>query len=60
MAQWPPQVLSVNRPSKIPVISKLELVSDIYPSLSLIFRHTHSLVFQGASSIITQTYLLFF
>ncbi|MGT7612465.1 GNAT family N-acetyltransferase, partial [Escherichia coli] len=31
-------------------ISKLELVLDIYPSLSLILRYIYCLVFQGASS----------
>ncbi|MCI3075696.1 fimbrial-like protein YadL, partial [Escherichia coli] len=38
-------------PSKIPVISKLALVLDIYPSLSLILRYIHCLAFQGAGSI---------
>ncbi|MCD4221934.1 hypothetical protein KX436_24465, partial [Escherichia coli] len=37
-------------PSKIPVISKLALVLDIYPSLSLILRYIHCLAFQGAGS----------
>ncbi|MEF5937430.1 type IV conjugative transfer system protein TraL [Escherichia coli] len=31
-------------------MSKLELVLDIYPSLSLILRYIYCLVFQGASS----------
>ncbi|HFU3083653.1 TPA: hypothetical protein ACH9J1_005098, partial [Escherichia coli] len=35
-------------PGKVPVISKLEPVSDIYPSLSLILRYIHYLAFQGA------------
>ncbi|MCM4402104.1 hypothetical protein MMS19_25825, partial [Escherichia coli] len=38
-------------PSKIPVISKLALVLDIYPSLSLILRYIHCLAFQGAGSL---------
>ncbi|WP_213061128.1 hypothetical protein, partial [Escherichia coli] len=37
-------------PNKTPAISKLELVLDIYPSLSLILRYIYCLVFQGASS----------
>ncbi|MBP2795158.1 hypothetical protein, partial [Escherichia coli] len=37
--------------NKTPAISKLELVLDIYPSLSLILRYIYCLVFQGASSI---------
>ncbi|MDY9199319.1 hypothetical protein UZ962_25900, partial [Escherichia coli] len=36
--------------NKTPAISKLELVLDIYPSLSLILRYIYCLVFQGASS----------
>ncbi|WP_236513200.1 hypothetical protein [Escherichia coli] len=32
-------------------MSKLELVLDIYPSLSLILRYIYCLVFQGASSV---------
>ncbi|WP_236505131.1 hypothetical protein, partial [Escherichia coli] len=38
-------------PNKTPAISKLELVLDIYPSLSLILRYIYCLVFQGASSL---------
>ncbi|WP_193224211.1 IS66-like element accessory protein TnpA, partial [Escherichia coli] len=38
-------------PNKTPAISKLELVLDIYPSLSLILRYIYCLVFQGASSV---------
>lgn len=33
--------------SKAPVISKLELVLDIYPNLPLILRYIHCMVFQG-------------
>lgn len=36
-------------PSKVSVISKLELALDIYPSLSLILRYIYCLAFQGAS-----------
>ncbi|MEF6254157.1 hypothetical protein U9868_25135, partial [Escherichia coli] len=41
-------------PSKIPVISKLALVLDIYPSLSLILRYIHCLAFQGAGSTLKE------
>ncbi|MBC4860066.1 DUF3892 domain-containing protein [Klebsiella pneumoniae] len=34
----------------MPVISKLVLVLDIYSSLSLIWRYSYCLVFQGAIS----------
>ncbi len=44
------QFCAISCPSKIPVISKLELVSDIYPGLSLILRYIHCLAFQGAGS----------
>ncbi|MES3559193.1 hypothetical protein QDQ26_21320, partial [Enterobacter hormaechei] len=37
-------------PNRIPVISKLVLVLDIYSSLSLIWRYSYCLVFQGATS----------
>ncbi|MFS3546388.1 hypothetical protein ACK6VH_22395, partial [Escherichia coli] len=43
-------------PNKTPAISKLELVLDIYPSLSLILRYIYCLVFQGASSMKEQYY----
>ncbi|MDF0381339.1 hypothetical protein MYL31_10030, partial [Escherichia coli] len=42
--------LRTSFPNKTPAISKLELVLDIYPSLSLILRYIYCLVFQGASS----------
>ncbi|MFY7295281.1 hypothetical protein ACOTXM_23970, partial [Enterobacter cloacae complex sp. IR5457] len=35
---------------RIPVISKLALVLDIYSSLSLIWRYSYCLEFQGATS----------
>ncbi|WP_420262640.1 hypothetical protein, partial [Citrobacter portucalensis] len=38
-------------PNRIPVISKLVLVLDIYSSLSLIWRYSYCLVFQGATSV---------
>ncbi|MCF0367008.1 replication protein, partial [Klebsiella pneumoniae] len=38
-------------PNRIPVISKLALVLDIYSSLSLIWRYSYCPVFQGATSI---------
>ncbi|WP_214674237.1 hypothetical protein, partial [Escherichia coli] len=44
--------LRTSFPNKTPAISKLELVLDIYPSLSLILRYIYCLVFQGASSIL--------
>ncbi|MEK9451331.1 hypothetical protein, partial [Escherichia coli] len=44
--------LRTSFPNKTPAISKLELVLDIYPSLSLILRYIYCLVFQGASSSI--------
>ncbi|WP_404880843.1 type IV toxin-antitoxin system YeeU family antitoxin, partial [Klebsiella pneumoniae] len=37
-------------PNRIPVISKLALVLDIYSSLSLIWRYSYCPVFQGATS----------
>ncbi|WP_410761013.1 transporter substrate-binding domain-containing protein, partial [Citrobacter youngae] len=37
--------------NRIPVISKLVLVLDIYSSLSLIWRYSYCLVFQGATSV---------
>ncbi|MCC2914018.1 hypothetical protein, partial [Enterobacter asburiae] len=37
-------------PNRIPVISKLALVLDIYSRLSLIWRYSYCLVFQGATS----------
>ncbi|MGT7461774.1 hypothetical protein ACRWZH_06830, partial [Escherichia coli] len=40
-----------------PAISKLELVLDIYPSLSLILRYIYCLVFQGASSGASHGYI---
>ncbi|WP_259463127.1 type VI secretion system tube protein Hcp, partial [Klebsiella pneumoniae] len=40
-------------PNRIPVISKLVLVLDIYSSLSLIWRYSYCLVFQGATSKIS-------
>ncbi|WP_334645583.1 hypothetical protein, partial [Escherichia marmotae] len=43
--------LRTSFPNKTPAISKLELVLDIYPSLSLILRYIYCLVFQGASSL---------
>ncbi|WP_236942173.1 hypothetical protein, partial [Escherichia sp. MOD1-EC6163] len=43
--------LRTSFPNKTPAISKLELVLDIYPSLSLILRYIYCLVFQGASSV---------
>ncbi|MEF4439331.1 hypothetical protein U9890_22940, partial [Escherichia coli] len=51
--------LRTSFPNKTPAISKLELVLDIYPSLSLILRYIYCLVFQGASSydIISQLHL---
>ncbi|WP_223116520.1 hypothetical protein, partial [Escherichia albertii] len=41
--------LRTSFPNKTPAISKLELVLDIYPSLSLILRYIHCLAFQGAA-----------
>ncbi|MDV7034345.1 MULTISPECIES: TnsA endonuclease N-terminal domain-containing protein, partial [Enterobacter cloacae complex] len=43
--------LRTSCPNRIPVISKLVLVLDIYSSLSLIWRYSYCLVFQGATSI---------
>ncbi|WP_227518007.1 hypothetical protein, partial [Klebsiella variicola] len=37
-----------------PFISKLALVLDIYSSLSLIWRYSYCLVFQGATSMHTK------
>ncbi|WP_213060849.1 hypothetical protein, partial [Escherichia coli] len=48
--------LRTSFPNKTPAISKLELVLDIYPSLSLILRYIYCLVFQGASSIVLYQY----
>ncbi|MHC9353997.1 YagK/YfjJ domain-containing protein, partial [Enterobacter ludwigii] len=42
--------LRTSCPNRIPVISKLVLVLDIYSSLSLIWRYSYCLVFQGATS----------
>ncbi|PBR43689.1 hypothetical protein COD49_27790, partial [Escherichia coli] len=47
--------LRTSFPNKTPAISKLELVLDIYPSLSLILRYIYCLVFQGASSLSDNT-----
>ncbi|WP_223116519.1 hypothetical protein, partial [Escherichia albertii] len=44
--------LRTSFPNKTPAISKLELVLDIYPSLSLILRYIHCLAFQGAAQFI--------
>lgn len=38
-------------------ILQLELVLDIYPSLSLILRYIYCLVFQGASSITAEEHI---
>ncbi|WP_258318434.1 peptidase domain-containing ABC transporter, partial [Enterobacter ludwigii] len=43
--------LRTSCPNRIPVISKLVLVLDIYSSLSLIWRYSYCLVFQGATSL---------
>ncbi|MGM6670979.1 hypothetical protein ABOC20_22990, partial [Escherichia coli] len=50
--------LRTSFPNKTPAISKLELVLDIYPSLSLILRYIYCLVFQGASSDFILRYLI--
>ncbi|WP_219714050.1 hypothetical protein, partial [Klebsiella quasipneumoniae] len=42
--------LRASCPNRIPVISKLALVLDIYSSLSLIWRYSYCPVFQGATS----------
>ncbi|MBW9416956.1 IS1 family transposase [Enterobacter roggenkampii] len=42
--------LRASCPNRIPVISKLALVLDIYSSLSLIWRYSYCSVFQGATS----------
>ncbi|MFH2223164.1 hypothetical protein ABK735_12295, partial [Enterobacter kobei] len=42
--------LRTSCPNRIPVISKLALVLDIYSSLSLIWRYSYCPVFQGATS----------
>ncbi|WP_223116514.1 hypothetical protein, partial [Escherichia albertii] len=44
--------LRTSFPNKTPAISKLELVLDIYPSLSLILRYIHCLAFQGAAHLL--------